>query len=188
MPSTLPSDVAGLLRSMVSLLPAARPTLRKVYSQLLQLHATYMAADHSAQYLQTVWGVPSCAVPASLFQKNPSEVATTTRATDVQHSVARTAPSAHATRIQTLHVPIIPVADTTESAGTYTSNLPRGATAESGLPETPPHPVPLLDTAKTSSASAPTSTLTAEKAATVPAAASHVTVVRHNSVPQVLPL
>lgn len=58
-PSTLPPDVAGLLRQMVALSPGTRPSLREAHAQLLQLHAALQSAGHREEYLQTVWGVPT---------------------------------------------------------------------------------------------------------------------------------
>lgn len=68
----IPPELAGLLRKMVAIPSEERPTLREVYSELLQLHAALRAQGHSASFLKTVWGIPSrglatseCSAPAT---------------------------------------------------------------------------------------------------------------------------
>lgn len=58
-PSKLPPEVAGLFRRMVALSPGARPSLREVYAELLQLHASLRSGGHRAEHLRTVWGIPT---------------------------------------------------------------------------------------------------------------------------------
>ena len=53
----IPPELAGLLRKMVAIPSEERPTLREVYSELLQLHAALRAQGHSASFLKTVWGL-----------------------------------------------------------------------------------------------------------------------------------
>ena len=55
----LPPEVSGLLKKMVAISCEDRPTLREVYSELLQLHALLSSQGRSARFLKTVWGLPS---------------------------------------------------------------------------------------------------------------------------------
>ena len=74
-PEKLPDEVAALLKRMVSIAPAERPTLREVYTELLRLHATFSSTGCSAKYLRTVWGIPSRVVPSNsshVAEKSPT--------------------------------------------------------------------------------------------------------------------
>jgi hypothetical protein len=62
---SLPEDLGNLIKRMVAIVPANRPPLREVYTELLLLHRTYTAEWRCATYLQPVWGIPTRYLPPS---------------------------------------------------------------------------------------------------------------------------